>query len=150
MQTWRRIAILAAVGVASAAPPASASAGASIFFDDGAFAIGWAPANGTGAKRRLVETKHPWAVAANRTYVYWARRYCCGGKTQFIGRARQDGSQARQAFITIPGLSRAQGGIDSVAVDAQHVYWTNGNVIGRANLDGSSVQPAFVTFPENT
>jgi len=84
------------------------------------------------------------AVAANGKYVYWARLYCCSFKTQYIGRARHDGSSAQHAFLTIPGTSAAQTGISSVAVDRKHVYWTNGQVIGRASLGGSNVQPTFI------
>lgn len=36
-----------------------------------------------------------------------------------------------------------------VAVDAQHVYWAQGNdgTIGRANLDGSGANESFITLP---
>src|SRR3954454_4614943 len=147
MRTARGAGIVVTLVVALLAA-AAAPAGASIFFDDATSSIGWVPSSGTGAEPKLVRTTHPWDVAADRKYVYWARRYCCATKTQFIGRARRDGSQVKQAFITIPGLGPAQSGIDSVAVDSGHMYWTDGNVIGRANLDGSNVRPTFITFAQ--
>lgn len=52
--------------------------------------------------------------------------------------------------MTIPGLGVNEGGVTSVAVDAGHIYWTNGDVIGRANLDGSNVQSAFIPLGETT
>ena len=35
-------------------------------------------------------------------------------------------------------------GTSGVAVDAQHIYWTDGTSIGRANLDGSGADPGFI------
>ena len=33
-----------------------------------------------------------------------------------------------------------------MAVDGQHIYWTNADgTIGRANLDGSGVNQSFIT-----
>ena len=56
-----------------------------------------------------------------------------------IGRANLDGSGVDQSFIT--------GAQVGVAVDSQHVYWTNSSsdAIGRANLDGSGVDQSFIT-----
>ena len=70
----------------------------------------------------------------NAGHVYWTN-----AGTNTIGRASLDGTGADQSFIT--GASFPRG----VAVDADHVYWTNGNDIGRANLDGTGVDQSFIT-----
>ncbi len=63
-----------------------------------------------------------------------------------IGRDTTDGNPANinQSFIT--GIQPA-GGV-GIAVDGQHIYWTNGSSIERANLDGSDVNPQFVQTGE--
>jgi sugar lactone lactonase YvrE len=70
-------------------------------------------------------------------FVYWS----IDGNFFAIGRANLDGSGVDQRFIT--GVNDPGG----VAVDAQHVYWTNtgSGTIGRANLDGSGVDQRFIT-----
>ena len=75
-------------------------------------------------------------MAVDAAYVYWG-----GGGA--IGRANLDGTGVDQAFIT----GASAGGGAGVAVDAAHVYWTNGlgDTIGRANLDGTGVEQSFVT-----
>jgi hypothetical protein len=74
---------------------------------------------------------------ASANFVYWAS----AGQTT-IGRAKLNGTAVNNAFIT--GLTGVQG----VAVDSQHIYWTQGlgatSTIGRANLDGSGVNPNFI------
>jgi len=71
--------------------------------------------------------------------VYWGN-----GGPGTVGRADLDGTHVQPRFIT--GGSNVRG----VAVDADHVYWTNwGQVnptgtIGRANLDGSGVDQGFI------
>ena len=63
-----------------------------------------------------------------------------------IGRDTADGNPANlnQSFIT--GIQAA--GAVGIAVDGQHIYWTNGTWIGRANLDGSHVNQQFVQTGE--
>ena len=69
-------------------------------------------------------------------YVYWANSI--SSTTSTIGRVSLDGSSVNQNFITATGAF-------GVAVDAQHVYWTNSTgTIGRANLDGSGVNQSFI------
>ena len=74
---------------------------------------------------------------ASANFVYWAS----AGQTT-IGRAKLNGTAANNAFIT--GLTNVHG----VAVDAQHIYWTQGSAatssIGRSNLDGSGANPNFI------
>jgi hypothetical protein len=143
----QRIISLAATALVLAA--AAAPASAQIFFDDPASEnIGTAALDGRTGKAKLVHTRHPWAVAADDEYVYWARYYCCGGKPQYIGRARRDGTHVDQSFITVTGGSGS--GIDSIAVDRSHVYWTDDYMIGRANRNGTNVQPSFIAFDRQT
>jgi hypothetical protein len=58
-------------------------------------------------------------------FVYWSNNVA-------LGRANLDGSGINQNLLGI-GL-----GVYGVAVDGQHIYWTNPGdyTIGRANLDG--------------
>jgi sugar lactone lactonase YvrE len=55
-----------------------------------------------------------------------------------IGRADIDGTGADQSFISVPATH--------LAVDAEHIYWTNPNsgAIGRANLDGTGIDKSFI------
>ena len=61
-----------------------------------------------------------------------------------IGRAKLDGTGVDPDFI--PG---AAGGGSSLAVGADHIYWTEGagyaGTIGRANLDGTGVNEQFIS-----
>ena len=63
-----------------------------------------------------------------------------------IGRANLDGTGVDRASSPPVRLAPAysQGG---VAVDANHIYWTNrtASTIGRANLDGTNVDQSFIT-----
>ena len=74
---------------------------------------------------------------ASANFVYWAS----SGQTT-IGRAKLNGSGVNNAFIQ--GLT----GVQAVAVDSQHIYWTQGlgtaSTIGRANLDGSGANANFI------
>ena len=65
-------------------------------------------------------------------FVYWPDNVA-------LGRANLDGSGVNQNLIGI-GL-----GVFGVAVDGQHVFWTDseGGAIGRANLDGSGANKSF-------
>ena len=75
-------------------------------------------------------------VAQAGADVYWANH---GSDT--IGRAKLDGSELEQSFIT------AADPTSSVTIDAGHVYWTNyyEGTIGRAKLDGTEVEQSFIT-----
>jgi hypothetical protein len=84
-------------------------------------------------------------VTVDATHIYWA-----DDRAGTIGRANLDGTGVDTNFIT--GLDTKTvlpitGNITpaGVAVDAAHIYWTNGQTIGRANLDGTTVDPTFIT-----
>ena len=80
------------------------------------------------------------AVAATpaNAFVYWAGQE---QDRQAIARANLDGTGVKNGFIT--GVKDPWG----VAVDGQHIYWTddNGTTIARANLDGTGVDRSFIT-----
>lgn len=80
------------------------------------------------------------AAHAN-AYIYWTNGGSGGGTT--IGRANLNGTGINQSFID------GAAGVAGLAVDPQHVYWTNTNVgsIGRAGLDGSGVERDFISTP---
>src|SRR5918994_984144 len=91
-------------------------------------------------------------------FVYWMTNplHLPNPERTTIGRANLDGSGAGQSFITTRSSELGPG---ALAVDGQHVYWTNSDfgaaafgrppnlasAIGRANLDGSGVDPRFIT-----
>jgi virginiamycin B lyase len=72
-------------------------------------------------------------------YVYWANYGLAMGTT--VGRADLGGTGVTQSFMSAPNSPTG------VAVDDQHLYWTNPAVgtIGRANLDGTGANQFFVT-----
>jgi hypothetical protein len=72
-------------------------------------------------------------------FVYWGNADLGAGTT--IGRADLDGSGANPGFIS---AGRFPAGI---AVDGQHIYWTNqaAGTIGRASLYGTAVNRFFMT-----
>ena len=100
-------------------------------------------------------------VAVDGSHLYWGQAggFNVGfGSIRGIGRAGLDGSNPDVNFISGPTAP------EGVAVDAEHIYWTNtpsalpctspGNVwcastIGRANLDGSEVDAAFIAGANN-
>jgi virginiamycin B lyase len=71
-------------------------------------------------------------AARSEAYVYWAN-----DGTDSIGRANLDGTGVDRSFITGAGHPGA------IAIDSDHVYWTNRIGVGRANLDGSAANPSF-------
>jgi hypothetical protein len=81
-------------------------------------------------------------LAVDGRYLYWANNdpYASDpADPPGIGRARLDGSDVQPNFITAT-LQGFPSNIQGVAVDDQHVYWTDccGN-IGVADLDGTQV-----------
>jgi hypothetical protein len=79
-------------------------------------------------------------------YIYWAN-YGAAGKGGTIGRAKLNGTDANQSFI-----SGAAGPV-GVTVHGAYLYWSNpsvqanspGTTIGRAKLNGTDVNQSFVT-----
>jgi hypothetical protein len=97
------------------------------------------------------------SAAAAQAAIYWANGALAVGGNWSMGRANLDGTRAEPEFIMGakacggPGCDRGAGYPEGVAVDGQHIYWTNGggsasyvNTIGRANLDGSDVNEKFI------
>jgi hypothetical protein len=110
--------------------------------------IGRANLDGTGVDKRFITMGvggYPIGMAVDPEHVYWTYP-----GTGTIARANLDGTGVDPSFIT---------GADSpwgVAVNAGHVFWTNGSSeadgqlvssIGRANLDGRGIDNRFVTIP---
>src|SRR6266511_2865185 len=89
----------------------------------------------TGAITGLVLT----GIGGIPRHIYWSNG-------NGISRADVEGQNVSQ-FITIPGPF-------GLAVDSQHIYWTNGvsgvtDTIGRADLDGQNVNQSFITGLDN-
>lgn len=83
-------------------------------------------------------------VAIDGTYIYWAKTKG-GSAINEIGRAKLDGSEQIEKFITLP----KEHTVTALAVDGEHIYWRGGHgfgsgQIGRAKLDGSEVETEWV------
>ena len=101
--------------------------------------IGVATLDGTEVNQSLVSgIEYPSGLAAQGEYIYWTDVF-----TNSIGRAKLDGSEADNEFIT-EGVAFAVG----VAVDDEYVYWANNGTlsIGRAKLDGTEIDEDFMQF----
>ncbi|MBE2320770.1 RICIN domain-containing protein [Solirubrobacter sp. CPCC 204708] len=146
-----------------------------VYWSNSRVGIGRANLDGSGANSQFIPTSNAFGVAVDGTYVYWSSSGAIGrakldgsevdptfitgvaasglavdGTHIFwarntnpgtIGRANLDGSGADPNFIQTDRL-----GVESVAVDDAHVYWTVSTAkrIGRANLDGSAVDLDFI------
>jgi Fibronectin type III domain/IPT/TIG domain len=83
------------------------------------------------------------AAASGDNAIYWVNE-----ATPSIARANLDSSGVNQSFIPSSDLSDNP---DWVAVDGNHLYWTNfadpvlGGTIGRSNLDGTDPDQDFIT-----
>ena len=105
------------------------------------FTIGRANLDGTDVDQNFITGLLANAVAANDKFIYWTE---VGAGSDSIGRARIDGTGFDPTFIS--NLTNAGG----IAVDAKHIYWTNGGTtttnaaIGRANLAGTIVDPTYI------
>lgn len=112
-------------------------------------AIGRANLDGSNADSSFIELSgddsptHALAVAGG--HIYWDSQ-------SGIGRADVDGSNVDPAFIT--GINDDHSVHGGIAVDDEHVYWTNywtaggtpdvRNSIGRADITGGNVEPGFI------
>jgi sugar lactone lactonase YvrE len=112
----------------------------------GAGTIGRADLNCTHVDKRFITgANQPTAVAVDAQHIYWANDTYNGtthtyGVNATIGRASLNGTHVNESFIV--GASEPFG----VAVDAQHLYWTNygSGTIGRASLNGMHVNESFI------
>jgi virginiamycin B lyase len=110
--------------------------------------IGRPNRKGTGINQNFITgAQNLIAVTLHGDYIYWTNVGAGGLGNAPIGRARLDGRDVDQNFITAGGPAR-------VAVEGKHIYWTNdgesgalggGQSIGRANLDGTDVDQSFIT-----
>jgi virginiamycin B lyase len=128
MRTKAALASLAAMvaGLALASP-----ASALIYWGNGE-TIKRATNAGAGAHVFISGADDPCGLAVSSTHIYWANR-----GSNAIARARLDGSQVDQAFISTMGEPCG------VALD-QHLFWAAGGTIGRADLGGGGVNHSFI------
>lgn len=70
-------------------------------------------------------------------YIWWT-----SPDSQSIGRARIDGSEATEKFLSGVGVTS---GIGFDWSSTGRVYWTTGNGIGRADYNGNNFEPNFIT-----
>ena len=118
-----------------------AADGAHVYWTDtGHNWIGRANLDGSGVQANFISAgvSGPVSIAVDGGHVYWANI-----SNNTIGRANLDGSSPVGNFMTLAS------GVQGIAVDAAHVYFTAGNAIGRANLDGTGANPTFVN-PANS
>ena len=81
-----------------------------------------------------------WTFGPFSGYVYWDNP-----QVGSIGRDTVDGDPANVNQSLVTGIKQLfQVG---VAVDRQHLYWTNGLSIERSDLDGTSVDGQFIQLP---
>ena len=121
-------------------------------------AIGRANLDGTGVDERFIGgTELPGAVAVDGRYIYWGGYGQVAHPTEeqgaAIARARLDGTKVDWTFI--PNATNGpQESIRQIAVDDDHIYWTEvfshagvtpAGSISRANLDGTGVERQFIT-----
>ncbi len=106
--------------------------------------IGRANIDGSGINQSFITgASTPDGLAVDPGHLYWANWGGVNGATT-IGRANIDGGGVDQSLITGNFVS-------DVAVDADHIYWTTGdlsgpNTIGRANIDGSGADQNFISI----
>jgi len=120
-------------------------------------AIGRAHLDGTGVDEDFINaTRLPGSVAVDSRYIYWGGFGRETGQNfepeAAIGRARLDGTKVDWKFIPVP--AGVYGAIGQIAVDDDHIYWTEvvahaglepSGSIGRANLDGTGIERQFIT-----
>jgi hypothetical protein len=115
----------------------------------GPAAIGRANLDGTGVTQRFIDVGPSYTtltgVAIDAEHIYWAASCpswvpCTTGA---IGRAELDGTGVDQSFITT-GTAAQYPKLGGIAVDANHLYWSEGDRIARANLDGTNVEQSFI------
>jgi virginiamycin B lyase len=83
----------------------------------------------------------PSGIAVNATHIFWTNGSAVGSTKRSIGRAKLDGTEVNNAFISLT----EGGSLRGIAVNATHIFWTHGtSSIGRAKLDGSEVNTAFI------
>jgi sugar lactone lactonase YvrE len=77
----------------------------------------------------------PYGLAVDSNYIYW------GNTDGFIGRANLNGTGVDPSFLDREA--------DGVAVNANHIYWTDydDSLVGRANLNGTGVTPDLIETP---
>jgi hypothetical protein len=126
----------------------------------GGDAIGRANLDGTEVENDFIPVPVPpnsptaaqGAIEVDAEHVYWvnaASGPSPGSVQPTIARANLDGSAIDTSFIADWDVTFSPAPVD-VAVDAEHIYWTNSTTIdapgtiGRADLDGSNVDQRFI------
>ena len=103
--------------------------------------IGRAHLDGSDAEELASGLASPGWVAVGGEYLYWTSPATVSeGDDGSIGRLRLDGTSPPE-----PDFIAAAGDPKGIAVDAAHVYWSNGSAhaISRAGIDGGGVEPSF-------
>jgi hypothetical protein len=120
-------------------------------------ALGRAHLDGTSVDERFIRgISRPGSVEVDGRYIYWGGFGRETGQDvepeAAIGRARLDGTKVDRTFIPVP--AGVFGAIGQIAVDDDHIYWTEvvahaglepSGSIGRAQLDGTGVERQFIT-----
>lgn len=110
--------------------------------------LGKSAADGSSAVANLISTAtggQVGGIALDSQYVYWTDEY-----NNAIGRAKLDGSQLNQNFVSCTGSCSGNiiNGPMGIAVDDGYIYWANnfGSTIGRASKADGSGAANYVTL----
>ena len=83
-------------------------------------------------------------LAVDGAHFYWVNRQQ-EDSPETIGRANLDGTGVNPGFID--AFDAQTNGLSDLAVDAEHIYWTDytAGAIGRADLDGTDIERSFIS-----
>jgi hypothetical protein len=99
--------------------------------------IGRATLAGTEVNRTWLKVEgKPVALAVDSGHIYWG-----DAETKDIGRATLAGGTVERAWIA---AAFSKGAASGIAVNSEHIYWTNQLYIGRATIAGGTIEKEWL------